>query len=272
MEAVIKTLKFNIILLLFLSSCTIQKRQYNKGLHLQWRNSNWRIAHNLHYKELQNNRWKEKSIVNCFSKVENNQVFQPNHFLYNSESIVRPFNPGNKPLYTKNKLSPNHKIDTNSCDFILLRTGEEIKCKIIKIKSKEVRFKKCASTNGPTYIIKKSDISQIKYFNNKTDTLSDLINDTNYSVNKHKVSIKKNGSMGIASLSTSIAGFLLSLMFEWFFLGIPFLIFGVIFGIKGLKNRKLKGLAILGLTFCTCAIIIDVLWTILLILLFSGYH
>ncbi len=54
-------------------------------------------------------------------------------------------------------------------DIITLKTGEDIKSKIMEIGLSDVKYKKFENLSGPTYTMNKSDIFMIKYENGSKD-------------------------------------------------------------------------------------------------------
>lgn len=59
-----------------------------------------------------------------------------------------------------------------SQDIITLRTGEQIRSKILEIGQTEIKYKKFDNQNGPVYVVVKSDISNILYENGTKDFFS----------------------------------------------------------------------------------------------------
>lgn len=58
-------------------------------------------------------------------------------------------------------------------DIIIKVNGEEIKSKILEVNQGEIKYKKHANTNGPTYTIPKSEIFMIKYENGEKDIFNE---------------------------------------------------------------------------------------------------
>jgi hypothetical protein len=52
-------------------------------------------------------------------------------------------------------------------DKIKLKTGDEIKCRVIKIANGKVIYKKFSSKNGPDVNVSKGDVEYIKYASGK---------------------------------------------------------------------------------------------------------
>ena len=58
-------------------------------------------------------------------------------------------------------------------DVITLKTGEELKTKVIEITSTEIKYKKYDNQQGPIYTIEKAKIFMIKYENGSKDVFTD---------------------------------------------------------------------------------------------------
>ncbi len=56
-----------------------------------------------------------------------------------------------------------------SQDIILLRSGEEIRAKIIEVTSTQVKYKRLDNQEGPNYITLKSEIFMITYENGRKE-------------------------------------------------------------------------------------------------------
>lgn len=101
-------------------------------------------------------------------------------------------------------------------DNIILKTGEEVKSKVLEITTTEIKYKKFDNQDGPAYTILKSDVFLIKYENgskdifNESTTKESLTNE----LSSNEKSIKRpfNGSIyfiggnGFKSSSVDISG------------------------------------------------------------------
>ena len=65
------------------------------------------------------------------------------------------------------QLKNEHLLD--GCDTIKLKNGEEIIAIVNEVNPGEIRYKKCDNKTGPTYAVKRSDISMIVYANSSKD-------------------------------------------------------------------------------------------------------
>lgn len=134
-----------ILPLLFLLSCSIQKRHYQKGFYVS--NSN----HNHGRKE------KDPEIKK--QELEKEEL-ELNVFASALPEIVTP------------KFQSLPTINPDSiCDIIVLKNGDDIKAKVLEISPIEIKYKKCLSPDGPLYVVKKLDVFMIKYSNGTKDVI-----------------------------------------------------------------------------------------------------
>lgn len=154
----------NLILVLgiisIFSSCSIEKRIYRPGYHIEWkRNTN--SNHNDNTSELQNSNILEESKEHSKTAREiETDLGESNILVAEEVKITKQENPLQK------------KID-NNCDEIILRSGVIIKGKVTEIGVDEIKYKKCENLEGPTIAILKSEVFLIKYPNGTTDVFEE---------------------------------------------------------------------------------------------------
>ncbi len=66
----------------------------------------------------------------------------------------------------------SHALPSHSQDVITLKTGDELKVKVLEILSDMVKYKKWENLEGPTYTSNKSEIFMIKYQNGTKDVFN----------------------------------------------------------------------------------------------------
>ena len=59
-------------------------------------------------------------------------------------------------------------------DFIVLKTGDEVKSKVLEIGLTEIKYKKYDNLNGPSYTVTKSDVFMVRYENGTKDVISTI--------------------------------------------------------------------------------------------------
>ena len=148
----------------------------------------------------------------------------------------------------------------NECDQIILKNGDSIKAIITEIGISEIKYKKCDNKDGPTYILKKSDVDSIKYANGSTDSFGNINNVA--SENEVDSDLVKTDPMAIASIVTGMSGlffFLLSLIASslsgLFAFGLLLSLLGIIFGFISHSNIKKSNGKLRGRSLATAGII-----------------
>ena len=58
-------------------------------------------------------------------------------------------------------------------DNIILKDGEEISAKILRINPENIEYKKLSNLQGPTYTLDKIDVFMIKYENGEKEVFSE---------------------------------------------------------------------------------------------------
>ena len=141
--------------------------------------------------------------------------------LYNSQLVINhhelsSFSSSWKSITSKPRFNP--LVIQDLCDTIVSVMGDVIIGKVTEVSESEIKYKRCGISNSPTYSIRKSNISVIKYANGTRDffTGSGPV-DYRYSTEERRVE-----GLGLAGFIASIGGL--------FVLGIPFGLLAVIFG------------------------------------------
>jgi hypothetical protein len=146
--------------LILISSCSVQKRRYNKGFYVS----------RIHHKEAQR-KTEEKTVKivkpASVEKVETApQVIvtgdRPGLFaavsdLYDLQKNIR------KTIFAK--------AGEDSCDVLLFKDGSEIRAKVLEISPNEVKYKRCDNLEGPSYVSRKADLFMIKYANGSREIM-----------------------------------------------------------------------------------------------------
>lgn len=276
MKKTYKLLAIFVLLQLLLSSCAtndffsnsnrIEKRKYSKGWHM---NKTDKICDNI----IQENTREIDKNENTIKHESETPLLTSNKTnildLLNPESaeeiIEKPIN------YSSSEAS------NNDCDQIILKNGDIIDAIVLEIGIKEVKYKKCANQEGPTYSILKTDIFMIKYKNGDKDMFKDeeQIQDKPQEESSIYDDYSRNNNYGgsvdglaIASLVTGLVGLITGWAISGI-IGFALGLLGIIFGgialsnIKNIKNRRGKGLAITGLV---AGLIISALFLVMVLM------
>jgi hypothetical protein len=136
---------------LILFSCSVQKRKYQKGFY---------VSNTKHAKQVQKNDKIKKDLATETLVLKQTAIPVPEK----EESISASVD--TKPvLLLSSTFIEELKAGDSLCDLITLKNGEEVSAKILEITPTEVKYQKCGVTDGPLYIVKKTDVFMIKYAN-----------------------------------------------------------------------------------------------------------
>ena len=59
-----------------------------------------------------------------------------------------------------------------SQDNIFIKSGDEVKAKVLEVTTTQIKYKKWANPGGPTYTLEKSEVFMIKYQNGTKDVFN----------------------------------------------------------------------------------------------------
>lgn len=211
----IKQLSFiGLAIMLVISSCTMEKRVYTSGYHIEWNKS----KHNTDKRELVNKDSRKPTVEqseNETNRVDNSlvQTVTDNNITASVDNLPELFTANNflskEKIYFLKKSEVKSIATSEDCDIIILKNGQEIKAKVLEIGSAEIKHKEYANLNGPTFSKNKSEVFMIKYTNGTSTVISEDVK-----TNSVRVNVNNNSSAKTSSKSRIVAILL------WFFLGI----------------------------------------------------
>ena len=257
-----KFLAYLIISLSLLSSCKMERRLYQSGLHIEWKNKNHR---NLN--EAKN----ESNLDYTRSKVKLSE--QENNF---SNPMVPKLEKTNL-----NEINESKQSITEDCDEIILRSGVIIKGKVLEIGVEEIKYKKCENLNGPSISIRKKDVFLVKYPNGTTDIMPEekevekeeiLISSYTNSDPVVKEEDKMTDSLGIFAIILGVLGIILTLAISTIIgalVGLVALIIGISSYSRIIKNGnkiKGKGLALTGIILGSISLLLALVLVVILLI------
>ena len=171
----------SLFLTLFLVvSCTIEKRHYMPGYHVN------RVGQKSNDKNIKQEKTTTfKSNTNTIDSFKED-INEPLLLASNKESSIIIDKPDNKTATLFNKTKENPRQQDNECDVIILRNGNEISALISEVSTLEVKYRMCDNLGGPLFTKKKSEIFMIKYangtstvFNEETSNNDNIVSQTN---------------------------------------------------------------------------------------------
>ncbi|NTW34093.1 MAG: DUF4190 domain-containing protein [Bacteroidetes bacterium] len=118
----------------------------------------------------------------------------------------------------------------DSCDTIVLNTRVEILAKVLEITPDEIKYKRCNNLNGPTIIIKKSDVFIIKYPNGTIEYFPENNHKTANSVALANNTVRDAEILGVLGCILGVLGLLV--------FGVPLGFIALVLG--GASSDKIK--------------------------------
>jgi Zn/Cd-binding protein ZinT len=166
-------------LILFLTSCTLEKRVYMSGYHIEWKNEKQNLHKNdLAKKEAKKTDEKRFETIEQ-SDIESNSAHNNRFQISTEDNIIASTNNTILPSINKNKMDFVKKSESKKykyveeCDILTMRNGDEIMVKVLEVGTSEIKYKKCDFPDGPTIIVRKSKVFSIKYSNGTKDVISE---------------------------------------------------------------------------------------------------
>lgn len=216
-----------VLVLLFISSCSLQKRKYTPGFYSHWHGSSQKQSpvfikkkaigsnpHILASKEVHKHEDKETQVSAALPTAE----LQPDVSLHSQPAFKQiPF-PG------------------DSCDVIVLKSGIRIKAKVKELALDAIKYKKCGFEDGPIYVVSKKDVAEIEYSNGTKESIEYSSSDKSSTQQSQTQNSSTRGNDGHKKVEgLGIAGFVLSLV-GLIVAGIPLGTLGIIFGAVSLNK------------------------------------
>jgi hypothetical protein len=196
------------------SSCSIQKRHYNKGFHIT-KFSKVQLASGVQQKSVEDKVAEPLKLEKSAEKLLVNptvvEVPEDSSFVQLEEEMF---------------------LDSNECDVIVFRDSHQEECIVKEVTSTEIKYKKCGFEEGPLYTKNISEVSGILYRNGTKEFYGNYVKPEVGEASDDYI----NGYNTWASDPRDIEVFsVLSLVFSLLYF-IPGL--SVIFGIIGLRQFK----------------------------------
>jgi hypothetical protein len=212
-----QTLLLSLSLLIFFS-CAVQKRKYQKGYYISWNKSS-SAKKDKTPEACRNKPGKlEMAAIQPLSPIAIGPALQP----ANTSLATSPENQKTEVVTTLKNLQKQALQKDEGCDELIFRDGSEVKGKVTEISAAEVKYKKCDMPDGPTYVVKKSELFMIKYANGTREVFKE---EAKPQPEKPKSdTLKKVHPMAVAALILGIVSFIL------FFLGLISAILAIVFG------------------------------------------
>jgi len=232
--------------LILSSSCTVEKRKYQTGYHIEWRNNQAEHSKKDKFttKDIKHDSLTYTATDSLRAEISSAsalpQFAEDDAAVALNDNVIKPL-PSNTiatKYYSKAKAAED-------CDNIILANGEEIQANVMEVGNEEIRYKKCNIPDSPIYVLKRSEVFMIKYQNGTKDIITPA--------SKESKNTKTEG-FGLVSFIVGVIGLLIA--------GLPLGILALIFGAISLSRFKKdtgkykgKGFAITGIILGLLSII-----------------
>ncbi|NOQ75441.1 MAG: hypothetical protein GQ574_25755 [Crocinitomix sp.] len=247
-------LLIGLVLALIVSSCTIEKRHYLPGYHVQSKykvkgtqqeSSELEVAlHNLDKNQVIEKleiKDRESIIKDLLSNIISEQddvelIAYPDNPEGESENVEHsPINLNTFTSPSENLITKKEPAPADSCDVIMLTDGTEIFAKVLGIGGEEIKYKRCDNLSGPIIVIKKSSVFIIKYPNGTKDVITTI--DDVESDNAKTEELKANPTLLSIGWSFLISG-IVTLLLLSILIGLILGLVGFIILIAAMASRK----------------------------------
>ncbi|MBK7818679.1 MAG: hypothetical protein IPJ60_14880 [Sphingobacteriaceae bacterium] len=136
--------------LLTINSCTVKKRNYQKGYYVDW-------AFSSHHKK--------QTTDHPTSKTE----IKPETVIVQKQNDVSQISVARINTISFEQINTGKRIaiaPKDTCgDVITLKNADEIRAKVLEITDEVIKYKRCDNIDGPNYTIGKEKVERITYAN-----------------------------------------------------------------------------------------------------------
>lgn len=187
-----------LLIIVFVSFCSVKKRNYRKGYYIDWVFKN-------------NNKPddKAKQVV----EIPNTKKLKKQVALNPETEFASTTNTLNEQI---TYLPIKKLLLTDTCgDIINLRNGAIILAKVIEITETQIKYKRCNNIDGPLFVESKNNVYSIKYTNGNTDHFikAPEIDNSRSVGNPNGTGKKYEGEKKVHPLAYVALGCLISMLF-----------------------------------------------------------
>lgn len=190
---------FFILPFIFLLSCGVQKRKYQKGFYV----SNQKHKnHTQKSTDANQKKGTETGPLVLKTSSPRSEFIENDIISASAENKIALFTPS----FSKQKTSNPDSL----CDKITFKNGDEAMVKVLEIAPNDVKYKKCDSPDGPLYVVKKADVFMVTFANGtkevfKTESTATQ-NNNNTQTTRNYDGPRKTHPMAILALVFAVLG------------------------------------------------------------------
>lgn len=153
-----------LVLILFMGSCTIEKRVHLPGYHVEWSHSSGKrmIADEL------------PTFARADEFSNGKLVSIPADEISVSSDAALVF-----PELKQSSVSLLKQVNVEDCDIIIFQNGSEVRAKVLEVGVYEVKYLDCENLSGPVFVKLKSEVFMIRYANGSNTVITDPVKQPN---------------------------------------------------------------------------------------------
>ncbi len=229
-------------------SCTIQKRNYMSGYHLEWK----KTKRNLLKHNQRNHSGTNENFLSPLGLRQSEVtqfILRKEHLSFENKSPrTKSSQASLKRSSLRNKKHKDEVRKSDSCDVLVKKNGDEIQVKVLELTTDEVKYRKCEHLDGPIYVALKSEVFMIKYANGTKDVMPAK---EPPAPQKKEFKVRKTEALGVLGFISSLVGL--------FVAALPLGALAVIFGSVSLSKIAKHPDELRGKGFGVAAIVIGLL-------------
>lgn len=267
-------ISFLLAVVLMFGSCTVEKRLYRSGYHVEWKTSSQKQQPTGELKaerkgaksfELDHQPALAENSPTASIEIDNSDLFADGGVV--EEVMVNIVREQKERIHFDNK--SDKAQFTQACETLWLTDGRQLQVKLLEINPTELKYKRCDYQEGPSVTVDRSEVNRVVY----ADGSVELIADTDTTVER-KSSSSQNSKSGrrleVVGLLSMIFGVFALFSFPfWPLFGLAALILSMVSFSKFRKNPGEfmgSGFAIAGITLALVSLVLFLgFWLIALI-------
>ncbi|MDD4150095.1 MAG: TM2 domain-containing protein [Bacteroidales bacterium] len=196
------------LIVIFVTSCTIERRHYMPGYHVN------RVGQKSNITNPQQEKTTTFKRNTNTNNTQTEELNEPLLLASEKEASIITDKADKTPIFTVNKIRNTPEQQDSDCDVIILRNGNDISVKVIEVGTTEVKYLMCDNLNGPTFSKNISEIFMIKFANGTSKVFNEEVKNTSQVNNTNLININSPSTSDNPNDKNFIVAIIL-----WFFLG-----------------------------------------------------
>ncbi len=155
--------------LFLFGSCTIEKRRYRTGYHVEWKKKP--ASQHEQQTAAQQDQYQPPTI-----EIPSVKTVEP-ELAFSEEELITVSN-RDELAFSTDKISAaaviaNAQI-SEECETLVMTDGRRMVVKVLEINPSEVKYRRCNYADGPIVVVNKSTVHSVEYANGAVDLISNV--------------------------------------------------------------------------------------------------